>query len=173
MSEIWKDVIGYEGLYRVSNAGNIKRIANGRGRCVAGSILRPIVDSRGYLVVNLHKMGRQRQMQIHTLVLEAFVGPRPQNLEACHNDGNKINPKLNNLRWDTHSANQLDAVAHGTHVDNRGSRQGSSRLMESDVLQIWCLLSNGSMTQKEIGQIFGVRDSTISRIKTRKRWGHV
>lgn len=48
-------------------------------------------------------------------MLTAFVGPRPDGMVTCHNDGNPANNNLSNLRWDTQSNNQLDAVKHGTH----------------------------------------------------------
>ncbi len=48
-------------------------------------------------------------------MLEAFVGRAPDGTEACHNDGDSSNPVLSNLRWDTHAANNLDQVRHGTH----------------------------------------------------------
>lgn len=58
-----------------------------------------------------------RHASVHPLVLEAFVGPRPPGMEACHADGNKTNNALSNLRWDTKRANELDAIRLGTRPD--------------------------------------------------------
>lgn len=66
-------------------------------------------------VVSLSKNGRVIAARIAPLVLAAFVGPCPDGMEGCHNDGDCTNDLLSNLRWDTRSANNLDAVRHHTH----------------------------------------------------------
>ena len=80
----------------VSNLGNV--------RGVRGFILKPYPHN-GYPAVDI--CGR-RHVRVHTLVLETFIGYRPDGLECCHWDNDKTNVKLDNLRWDTHSANLLD-----------------------------------------------------------------
>jgi len=75
-------------------------------------ILKPNAQGR-YLTVMLSRDGKQRRFSIHTLVLIAFVGPRPDGAECCHYDGNPTNNRLDNLRWDTVSANHRDAIRHG------------------------------------------------------------
>ncbi len=171
MSEKWKDVVGYEGIYAVSNYGRIKRIAIG-GSAIVGRILKPDL-TRHYPNVVFSWCGEIKRRYVHLVVLEAFVGPRPPGLEACHNDGNKLNSQLENLRWDTHSANGFDCVKHGTHVDNRGSRHGRSKLKEVDIIEIKRLLSEGNLFQREICILFGVSRETISNIKVRKSWKHI
>jgi len=57
--------------------------------------------------------GEQKTKKVHLLVLEAFVGPKPEGLMCCHNDGNKKNSRLDNLRWDTASSNARDIIKHG------------------------------------------------------------
>lgn len=72
----------------------------------------------GYLLVNLHRDGRQQSgVKVHCLVLEAFDGPCPPGLEACHRDDDYANNNVENLRWDTHSANQHDQVRNGRHAN--------------------------------------------------------
>lgn len=72
--------------------------------------LAPFVASRsGHLAVDL-PIGRR---YVHRLVLETFVGPRPEGMEACHNNGDPTDNRLGNLRWDTRSENVKDAVRHG------------------------------------------------------------
>lgn len=66
---------------------------------------------------------RQYLKQVHHLVLEAFVGPRPPGLECCHNDGNSMNNKPGNLRWDTHQANMEDLKRHRQERKERLRRQ--------------------------------------------------
>jgi hypothetical protein len=92
--------------YEVSDAGQVRR---------AGRVLKGWSGSRGYRLVALCSDGAQRNIQVHRLVLEAFVGPCPPGMEGCHNDGNPSNNALSNLRWDTPSANRYDTVRHGNH----------------------------------------------------------
>ena len=119
MLEEWRPVLGYEGLYEVSDAGRVRSLSrevrSGRGvRVVEGRVLHPTPGALGRLSVSLSN-GRAVVRLVHHLVLEAFVGPRPDGAECCHGDGDASNNRLSNLRWDTHRANVLDAVAHGTH----------------------------------------------------------
>lgn len=67
----------------------------------------------GYRIVSLPIEGvGKRTFNVHRLILEAFVGPCPEGMEACHNDGDRGNNRLNNLRWDTRSANMADRFRH-------------------------------------------------------------
>jgi HNH endonuclease/NUMOD4 motif len=122
--ECWKPVVGYEGLYEVSDQGNVRsldRWGNGGGgsrRLSRGRRLTP-QKSGSYLKVGLTRNGSGSTRSIHVLVLEAFVGQRPDSALACHNDGDRRNNQLSNLRWDTQSNNMLDAVKHG-----RASQKG-------------------------------------------------
>lgn len=69
----------------------------------------------GYRAVKLSKLGVKQSKRIHTVVLEAFVGPRPNGMVACHSNGIQDDLRLENLRWDTQTNNMFDEVAHGTH----------------------------------------------------------
>jgi hypothetical protein len=75
----------------------------------------------GHLNVVLYYLAPDegRNARIHTLVLEAFAGPRPEGMEGCHNDGNPTNNHIDNLRWDTRSANNQDTLRHGRHEKKR------------------------------------------------------
>ncbi|MFJ4107914.1 NUMOD4 motif-containing HNH endonuclease [Oerskovia enterophila] len=120
LEEVWLPAVGYEGLYEVSNHGRVRSLdridANGRRR--KGRILLPVKNLKGgRLRVDLYRGGQKRMLLIHRLVLMTFVGPAPDGMEACHNDGNHTNNAPNNLRWDTSSANKLDSVRHGTHAN--------------------------------------------------------
>lgn len=124
MSEQWLPVVGWEGFYEVSDQGRVRsldRMTPNRwgtltpckGRTLAGKIA-PITGYRVCTLVNAAE-GKQRYANIHRLVLEAFVGPCPDGMECCHNDGDRSNAALTNLRWDTRSANTLDAVSQRTN----------------------------------------------------------
>ena len=81
-------------------------------RRLKGKVLSILHDSQGYPQVSL---GQERKVLIHTLVLEAFVLPKPESLCARHLDGNKTNNNLENLMWYTMKNNQADKEKHGTH----------------------------------------------------------
>lgn len=101
------------------------------------------------------------------MVLEAFVGPCPNGMECCHNDGNPANNVLANLRWDTPKANNADKRAHGTHLE--GSKIPWAKLTEKDVLAIRRMAAAG-LTQRSIADRYGMTQSRISRIVSRKQW---
>lgn len=117
--EEWVAVPGYEGSYEVSTCGRVRsldRYSEGRGnrRLIRGQLLR-LGNSGGHLNVAFRKDGRAKSRYVHHVVLEAFVGPRPEGYLACHNDGNPLNNSVENLRWDTPANNLLDMVNHGVH----------------------------------------------------------
>ena len=102
MQEEWKDVIGYEGLYQVSNFGNVKTLKYGKEK-----ILKPGKNSHGYLQVNLYKNGKLETCKVHRLVALAFMGlPIDEDYYSVnHIDENKTNNKLENLQYCTHEYN--------------------------------------------------------------------
>jgi hypothetical protein len=118
--EEWRSIAGYEGLYEVSNLGNVRSIAHttkdrlGRIRCFPGTMLEQSKQG-DYLVVSLCQQGVYRTVTVHVLVLTAFVGSCPEGMEGCHEDGNGRHNAVFNLRWDTHSNNLLDTLRHGTN----------------------------------------------------------
>ena len=112
MTEIWKDVKGYEGVYQVSNFGRVKRVTTGR-------ILKGGKDKYGYLIVNLYKNSVGSIKTIHRLVAEAFI-PNPENKpQVNHVDENKTNNSLDNLEWMTAKEN----TNHGTRNERSGKSQ--------------------------------------------------
>lgn len=105
MGEHWKSVPGFEGRYEVSSEGRVRSLLRG------GRVLRAGIASHGYPMVVL---GRGNPRTIHSLVAEAFLGPRPAGQEVRHKDGNRKNASAGNLCYGTRSENIRDAVAHGT-----------------------------------------------------------
>lgn len=106
MFEEWRPVVGYEGFYEVSNLGQIRslsRIVNcaiGAKRKTRGRVLRQSMAKVGYFCVNLSKNNRTRVHYVHALVLEAFVGPRPEKgYEGRRDDGDRSNNSACNLWW--------------------------------------------------------------------------
>ena len=178
--EIWASVPGYEGMYEASNQGRIMSIRRQvpsktwRGKetltTVNGGVLVPLKISKyGHLGVNLSKSGKPTLLRVHRLVLEAHSGPCPDGFECRHLDGNPENNSLDNLSWGTHQQNVDDMTAHGTKVVGQEARH--SKLRDCDVLEIRELA--GSLPQWAIAANYGVSQSTVSLIVTRKRWTHI
>ena len=103
MNEIWKDIDGYEGLYKVSNLGRIKSLGNDKNR--KEKILKTGKNKFGYLHVILCKEGKVTTFRVQRLVANAFI-PNPENKpEVNHIDENKENNCVWNLEWCTHQYN--------------------------------------------------------------------
>ena len=105
MTEEWRPIVGYEGLYEVSNTGQVRgldryvKYSDGRIYLHKGKVLSPIKDRDGYLQVNLCYSGRINSIKIHRLVAQAFI-PNPDNLpQVNHKDEVKTNNNVDNLEW--------------------------------------------------------------------------
>ncbi len=177
--EEWRAVVGYEGFYEVSSLGRMRSIdrdvptTNRYGPYVAhwrGKMLTHRIDAAGagYAYTSLHRDGRQKKVNVHVLVLEAFRGPRPSSAhEACHDDGDKANAKLSNLRWDTKAGNWADKWRHGTAT--AGEKSGTHVLTEEEVR--WILESRQSSLA--LAPVFGCASSTIRAVRLGQNWGHL
>lgn len=114
--EEWLPVVGYEGLYEVSNRGRVRSLDRFIGRRFwPGKQLSLALHTFGYPMVGLSRQCDKRVVCVHVLVLQAFVGPRPPGAEACHRNGNPSDNRPENLYWGTHADNMRDMTAHGTH----------------------------------------------------------
>ena len=127
IQERWLPVVGEETRYEVSDQGRVRRLPQWtRNYCAEffreGALLKPYVGSHGYALVDFRTRDRHgrkangRMRKVHNVVMEAFVGPQPEGMDVCHNNGIKTDNRLVNLRYDTRSANGLDAVKHGANV---------------------------------------------------------
>ena len=114
--ETWRWIPGYEDYYQISDLGNVRSVTRRVGRrLLRGGPLRPGRSGSGYLQVSLCRDGKAKQFDIHRLVLRAFDGEPSEGMQACHKNGDQLDNRYVNLRWDTPSANNLDQVIHGTH----------------------------------------------------------
>lgn len=123
MEEIWKDIEGYEGYYKISNLGNIKseeRVIEHNG-CyggyykIRGKILKPKIDKDGYFKICLKKNDIKKYFFIHRLVAQTFI-PNPNNLpQVNHKDETKQNNCVSNLEW----CDNIYNVNYGTGIRRR------------------------------------------------------
>lgn len=161
--EEWRSIAGYEGFYEVSDLGRVQRLLKRGGK----AIRRPGYDRDGYAQVVLSVNNVQVVRKIHRLVLEAFVGPPGKNQQTCHNNGNPSDNRLCNLRWDTFQNNVADKMRHGKIL--RGEQHPNAKLTRGDVKEIRSLLAHG-WTQREVAKKFGIGQSHVHAIKTKKKW---
>ena len=120
-SEIWKPVIGFEGLYEVSSCGRVKTVphytkrGNSEHASVKERLLKFFLSEKGYYCIKLRKDGRAIHRKVHRLVAEAFI-PNPENKpQIDHIDTNKLNNEVLNLRWATPSENKNNALTRELH----------------------------------------------------------
>lgn len=123
--EEWRPIPGYEGCYEVSSIGRVRSlprwrsVGSGRRLCPPEiRLLKPYQDRNGYLRVGLSGPQTSRSTPIHRLVLSAFVGPCPPGMQACHRNDIPDDNRIENLRWDTASANTFDKIANGNHYQS-------------------------------------------------------
>lgn len=120
--------------------------------------------------VSLHRNGKGRTLYVHTLVLEAFIGPRPLGMEACHKDGKPGNNKVGNLYWGTHKKNMEDSVAHGTSKNRaRGEDRKNTKLTEAKVRRIRNRLADGG-SRRKVAAEFNVTRGAINSIAKGESW---
>ena len=133
------------------------------------------INSYGHKTVQLFKNKKPFMCLVHRLVLETFVGPCPEGMECCHNDGNPSNNNLNNLRWDTTRNNHADSIKHKTHqsLKQNGEMNPSSKLREQDVRMIIYMWMTEEFTQREIATVYNVTIRNINMIVNKKSWKHI
>jgi hypothetical protein len=165
MTEEWLPIFGYEGLYEISNLGRLRGFPR-KGTC-GGPIKVPTCKATGYKKIRLYKNGIGKALAIHRIVLQAFVGPCPPGMEGCHNNGNKLDNRSLNLRWDTRVNNYADARAHGTAA--KGNRNGHAKLTYDIVAQARTLYSGGQSVNS-LSKKYGVSLSTMYSAVRGKTW---
>lgn len=172
MTEEWLPVVTMEDFYEVSNLGRVRGLprAGSRGRAAVGGVLKPTLNKEtGYLYVDLKAHGNRWNAKVNVLVAEAFIGPRPAFHDCCHEDGNRQNNRLDNLRWDTRKGNFEDKFKHGTQP--LGEKVAGSKLTAEKVRSIRAAAATG--TEQSLADEYGVSQQTINDIVRRRTWKHL
>lgn len=173
-NETWLAVPGYEGLYEISDRGACRRLTF-TNRVVNKELTRPRMlrsfkRRKGYPGFALSKEGRSHQFFIHTLVLLAFVGPRPDGYHGAHLDGNFLNNNRENLAWVTPQENMDHKLIHGTQPF--GSQLYNSKLTEASVVEIRKRHLSGD-SKSFLSREYNVSRRLIRDVIEGKRWAHV
>ena len=159
----WLPVPGYEGIYEVSDDGRVWSVRRPhpesmkvperwgiiKPQYIGGHVLQQSINRYGYPKISLSKNGKIKNFMVHRLVLEAFVGPCPEGMEACHRNDDPTDNRLSNLRWDNHQSNIDERESHrevlthckraghkftpeNTRIDRRGGRHCRQCYREQD-----------------------------------------
>lgn len=171
--EEWR-VIPTLPLYEASNLGRVRAFKTGK---VRKTYLRDKGGGVLYYMLTLWdaEVRKYKSREVHTLVLEAFVGKRPAGMYTCHNDGDSTNNRLSNLRYDTPKSNYEDMRRHGTLNIVRGERRGHAKLTETEVLEIRRTYRpfDKGYSLRALARRFNISRSVIRSILSNNTWDHV
>lgn len=172
--EIWKEIIGYEGIYEVSNFGKVrsldKLVNHWRGgkRIKKGKIL-SCINNKGYLRVQLNNFVPKIYM-VHRLVCGAFI-PNPNNKpQVNHLNGIKSDNRIENLEWCTASDNIKHAYKKEL-ISKKGIKHHMVKLTEKEVREIKYQCKN--MSQSKIAEKYNIHRVHVSAIRLNKYWKHI
>lgn len=174
VSEMWR-AIPDRPIYEVSNAGRVRSIdrvvtsSAGATYFRKGKVLATCEDDRGYLGVGLGPDGKR--FKVHRLVAALFIGPKPDECEINHKDGNPGNNAVSNLEYVSHKENIRHAFRTGL-VKMLGERHVRAKLTEEQVLHVLALRKSG-VGIRAIGRQLGVAYTTIIAILRGKSWSRV
>lgn len=171
--EIWKPILGYVGLYEVSNLGRVRRIVEFFKAPKPPFILKLQKHNHGYLTATLHTgavngVRQQKTFLVHRLVMSSFI--ENSDLHVNHINGNKHDNSLNNLEYCTIQENNSHATK--SNLVAYGSRVSGSKLTDKDILEIRHL-KDGGFSIKSIASKFNVHEQNIYQIIQGKTWARV
>ena len=146
MTEVWKDIKGYEGLYQISNLGRVKSLAHLHGKSKKlirkEKIMQCVIGIKGYLYCGLSKNGLTKRYRVHRLVAEAFIGNPNELPQVNHIDGDKANNRADNLEYCTCAYNVRHAFLNGLRKgirdsDNALSKKVNQYALSGDYIKTW------------------------------------
>lgn len=166
--ENWKPVPAINGKYEISDLGRVRNTAT-------GYVIKTAKHAQGYRLVQLYRGGGQKVLQrsLHSLVMEVFVGPRPEGMVVCHNNGDPTCNTLENLRYDTQRNNMLEAYSkHGVVSKIIGVDHPFAILDNDKVYAIRYRLSRSESIDR-LANAYGVSRGAITNIKYNRTWKHL
>lgn len=182
VTEKWKDVPGYEGLYQVSSTGKIISL-NHRNRGEKKELTQPrqgqIVPQPGtrYTTVSLQKGGIHKRFTVHSLVAAVFIGSRPNDYVINHKDFNSKNNHVDNLEYITQSENQFHSFEYLRKINKTSQKAGKSPMTDDAVRAILKAYHEDGHSVMEVYEMFrkesGMHPARIQGIVERKTWRYV
>lgn len=178
--EQWRPIPGSNGRYDVSDQGRVRanrwtvHTANGQVRTYQTRMMSTYTEERtGYSMLRLSAPNGTRLRRVHNLVAEAFLGPRPEGADVCHNDSDGTNNRLSNLRYDTHVGNFQDMVDAGRST--YGENQPNAVLTEEMVLYARRRYVRRSRTDgiPAMAREFGVNEGTLKAAVIGPNWKYL
>lgn len=169
--EIWKPVVGYEGLYSISEYGKLRKEYSSKGKKIG--IYPGYMTYKGYIAASLTKDRQRKMIFVHKLVCEAFIGVRPRGMQVNHKDANKMNNHFSNLEYVTLQQNKHHAFLHGLCKAPKGVLQHSAKLTEKQVISIRRQYAKGNISQATLAQRYKVNQTAIGFIIRRVHWKHI
>jgi hypothetical protein len=175
-TEQWRDVIGYEGLYQVSDLGRVKSLrkkvkSKQNSFCYKRERILKQYFYKGYLRACLTHACKKETLSIHRLVAIAFI-PNPENKNSVnHKNTTKNDNFISNLEWNTQKENVNHAYENNLVPLMQGERHGASKLTEKDVLEIRSL--KGIVSGVELSKRYDISTSVICAILKRRIWKHI
>lgn len=169
MKEIWKNIRGYRGKYKISNLGRVKSFH----KCKEGNLLKNVLNKDiRYEIVGLCLNGKLKTFYVHRLIAKAFI-PNPKGLtEINHKNGIKTDNRIKNLEWTTKNDNIKHAINLGL-IDTKGEKNGRAKLNRSNINDIRRKYASGNYSYATLARVYKVSRNTITRIVKRKLWNHV
>jgi hypothetical protein len=168
MEEVWKDIENYEGLYQVSNLGNVKRL-KGKG-CVSERLIAKSINKSGYIYRGFHNKGTYRKFKEHRLVANAFIDNPYNKPTVNHINGIKTDNRVENLEWCTYLENKQHAIKTGL-TNTKGVKNHFCKLTEEQVLEIREI--GFSKTRTYLGIKYGISSNTVTKIIKKEIWKHI
>ena len=157
--EQWRDIIGCEGRYKVSNYGRVKSFQHNRSKIMSDN-----KHSKGYMLIRLYKNGHSENFGVHTLVAQAFTPNPEKKSEADHRNGNKTDNCIWNLDWVTRRENATRAYQLGLIPVKRGVQSHFAKLTAGDVIYI--RINPDGLKTRDLAEKFNVSRATINRVKS-------
>lgn len=176
--EIWRPVVGYEGLYDVSSRGHVRSLlrpsktqkSKNHTRIISGRPLALGRRRKGYTFVGLRRDGKGRRFFVHRLVAYAFIGPAPKSpgdWQVNHRDGNKTNNAVANLEWVTGEQNREHAFMNGLNPP------GYASLTAKEVVEIRQRYAAREASMTALADEYGTSTSNIDKIIANRSWKNV
>ena len=169
---IWKDIEGYEGLYQVSDTGEVRgldrKTTGNRNRTIKGTVLKKGKTTTGYWLVVLSKDGKSRTHKVHRLVAKVFINNPQGKPNVNHIDNNPLNNNVENLEWCTQSENVAHAYRIGAHVGRAKPRVATDEVVEAILAEY--IPYDRQHSIRAICKRMGIKDVTIyGAVNKRKR----